>query len=1223
MCEKTSPFKVCICLIFIASLPAANGYADAIYVDMTNTSGPWDGSATYPYQYIQDGIDDANNGDTVIVRPGLYTGEGNREITFTGKAITLLGISGPNETIIDCEGDDMHPRRGICFNSGEDANSILKGFTITGGYYYDNGTGIYCEESSPTITNCVIIDNGSYKRGGGICYLRSPGTPEISNCRIEENSASDGGGGIYCEDSSPKISNCTIVGNYTGLRGGGVSFVLSPSDAEISNCRIEENTAGEAGGGIYCEDSGPKISNCTIVGNESVLFCGAGICCVRSLGNTEISNCRIESNHSGDCAGGIHFYRCNPTVFDCIIVDNEAETYGGGIYCNMSAGAEVSNCRIEGNHAGIDGGGIAISGSCSITIHDCSIVGNSAIELGGGVGIYGWPLLSNCTITGNSAYKGGGIASYNNGSEILGCEISGNTASQDGGGIYTDSGYPKIVECKVSGNTASAYGGGVYAVDLHAPGTLSGCIINDNHCDKGGGLYLIGDGDAVVDGCLLLDNEAIHDGGGIYVRGTYEIRNSTIRQNRVLIYSVDRLYGGGGLCTENVGNPTLENCEIVANHSNSDGGGIKCGFISSMTLTNCTILDNSAVEMGGGIYSAYGAYVVVTNSILWGNTAETGLQLSLKAHTSGLNPSSAKVTYCDVQAGTAGVWVDPCCSLQWQEGNIDAEPIFEDTNTHNYRLMPGSPCIDAGTSVKTPTEDMANSPRCDDPLTPDTGGGLTTYYDIGANEFRWIYVNGQTGDDSWDGLAPSYTGRNGPKQTIQSGLDVAENGNKVTVAPWTYATSRDRNLNFAGKAIRLISETGAEQTIIDCQGLARGFNFDDGEDERVLVEGFTIRNGSADTGGGIKCLGGSNPTIRNCRIENCQVSLYGGALYCHESSPYLQNVELQTNNAALYGGGIYCYSFSSPVIMAAVIRGNTAYAGAGIHCNAGSSPDILNCRISANAADDKGGGIRCDVESSPIVTNCEIVGNSAGSGGGLYCYYGSSPTITNCTLNKNFATLVGGGLVCYDNADAYLTNSILWGNTPQEIYSSSSAPILNFCDIKGGWTGGGANNIDGDPCFVAIGYWVDANDINVPVEPNHPNAAWIDGDYRLVPDSICVDTGDNNSVPMDSFDVDGDFNTIELIPQDLADHLRVADGDCDGNGTVDIGAYEFSYSYLGDFDNQCDIDFADYALLALSWLADEGQPAYNPVCDISSPANFYIDLWDLRVFVSNWLIDIE
>jgi hypothetical protein len=85
---------------------------------------------------IQAGIDAAAEGDTVLVADGTYTGDGNRDIDFTGKAIVVKSENGPENCVIDCQGSVDDPHRGFIFQNGEVHTSILQGFTITNGHVY-------------------------------------------------------------------------------------------------------------------------------------------------------------------------------------------------------------------------------------------------------------------------------------------------------------------------------------------------------------------------------------------------------------------------------------------------------------------------------------------------------------------------------------------------------------------------------------------------------------------------------------------------------------------------------------------------------------------------------------------------------------------------------------------------------------------------------------------------------------------------------------------------------------------------------------------------------------------------------------------------------------------------------------------------------------------------------------------------------------------------------
>jgi predicted outer membrane repeat protein len=283
---------------------------------------------------IQAGIESAIDGDTVLVADGTYTGEGNVNIDFTGKRITVKSVNGASETIIDCQ--KTPDTRGFIFQSGETTASTLAGFTIKNGLIVSGG-GIYCKESSPTITNCVITQNittagGSFDGGGGI-YCNRRSSPVITNCNISQNTAGFAGGGIYCGDfSGPTIINCTITENQACI-----------------------------GGGIACNWSSPSINNCTISQNLSTgggSNTGGGIDC-REYSFPSIANCTIKQNTANN-GGGIYSSPTSyPKITRCIIVQNKANESGGGINCTGTfGGATITNCTITQNIANNDGGGI-------------------------------------------------------------------------------------------------------------------------------------------------------------------------------------------------------------------------------------------------------------------------------------------------------------------------------------------------------------------------------------------------------------------------------------------------------------------------------------------------------------------------------------------------------------------------------------------------------------------------------------------------------------------------------------------------------------------------------------------------------------------------------------------------------------------------------------------------------------------------------------------------
>ncbi len=213
---------------------------------------------------IGDGISAAQHGDTVLVANGIYKGQSNKNLDFRGKVIEVRSENGPEHTIIDCENDG----RGFNFHSGEGRVSVVNGFTITNGSSDGDGGGIACSNSSPTITNCIIIGNSkshSGGNGGGIYCWNS--SPQIINNVIMENSVPGGagyGGGIACSYSSPIISNNIIIGN--SANSGGAIW-CSYSFSVITNNTIAGNSSG-----IYCDSYAAPIMINTILGQDNPIL---------------------------------------------------------------------------------------------------------------------------------------------------------------------------------------------------------------------------------------------------------------------------------------------------------------------------------------------------------------------------------------------------------------------------------------------------------------------------------------------------------------------------------------------------------------------------------------------------------------------------------------------------------------------------------------------------------------------------------------------------------------------------------------------------------------------------------------------------------------------------------------------------------------------------------------------------------------------------------------
>jgi len=231
----------------IATKTNGFAYADVVYVDgSVSTSG--DGiSWRTAKKTIQEGIDAVLSNNmtvmTVLVKYGPYNI--TKPIDFGYQNIKLASDNGTNTTyetaatdasqcIIDAEGRDIEV---FYFDGGQISDAVVRGFTIKGAglrSLFERKSGIYCDDSSPTITKCIITGNT--------------------------------GSGISCVDSSPTITKCTITGNR-GKSSGGI--YSSRSNPTIEDCKITDNAAVWYSGGMHFErDSHATITNCTFTGNS-------------------------------------------------------------------------------------------------------------------------------------------------------------------------------------------------------------------------------------------------------------------------------------------------------------------------------------------------------------------------------------------------------------------------------------------------------------------------------------------------------------------------------------------------------------------------------------------------------------------------------------------------------------------------------------------------------------------------------------------------------------------------------------------------------------------------------------------------------------------------------------------------------------------------------------------------------------------------------------------
>ncbi len=285
---------------------------------------------------IGDALDQAGYCDSVLVGPGVY-----QESLVLPVGVHLVGC-GPELTILEGDGEsavlDIGGREGA---SPDSSATYLAGFTIRGG----GDSGLVIRRSAPFVEDCIIRDNSSPGRGGGVKLWMAQ--PTFVDCMIESNFAYESGGGLWMDSSTPRFDRCDIRGNQSDGSGGGIHAV--ETSIIFSDSRIEGNSAWR-GGGLYADGDISILPDVIVTGNTAIEN-GGGLYLELHV-NRELEGLVITDNFAAGEGGGIYIHASSMSgnVFrDCLIAENEAST-GGGMVIDHGA-LSLEGCTFAANRA--------------------------------------------------------------------------------------------------------------------------------------------------------------------------------------------------------------------------------------------------------------------------------------------------------------------------------------------------------------------------------------------------------------------------------------------------------------------------------------------------------------------------------------------------------------------------------------------------------------------------------------------------------------------------------------------------------------------------------------------------------------------------------------------------------------------------------------------------------------------------------------------------------
>lgn len=884
---------------------------------------------------------------------------------------------------------------------------------------------------------------------------------------------------------------------------------------------------------------------------------------------------------------------CDPVAWPTVLERSGPANYRILLAENLVAG-HLQNVTLRNGYLSgmVNGGGLYATNSVGLVIEGCIVEGNilnhGSNENALGAGMHfnnSQAVITNCHIRNNKTI--GGSTSWN--------------GSGRGGGVYVKGGNVVVESSTISGNRAysvnryGGLGGGIY---LDGVGTqphrishsrLFGNSVDGEHTTakfpwagcpgNGGALYMDGANVAVVEDCVISNNYAFTQGGGVTMAGG-TLRNSLICDNATEGWDAKQaVYGGGGV-------------QVLG---------------TSCRLVNLTVVDNTSVAPTSvaGVNLTAGS---LSNSIVYHNTQKY-LYDEVRRN---LPPSGGTVAHSIAWPKPAGV------------GNTAADPGWLDRSAHNYRLRPGSPALDAGADQEWMTQALdveAEHPR-----------RIGTSVDIGAYEVAFDdygLIADFTADktEGMDALNTTFTAHVAGTSTNgliyrwdldNDGVFDLEGSDKRIVShaygPATFCGVRLQVENAAADIeeitkddfIRVESPTiHVSLTGDGSTGLAWSSAYTNVQDalkhatrdNTILVAGgdyrttaeiawaghsnVTIRGGYQ----GVGTPGANDPThwpttlravgrhrvmllenVQDCVLEGIAladgdayttlVAMYGGGMYILNSSAKIVDCLLTNNQVSTtgdgyaWGGGLYAEAsevaiirtrFSHNVAKDNSMHNNARTLGGGLAAQK-ATVTVLNCEFLNNDSDGQGhfgawGGGMCLVDCTGRVRNTLFAGNRArpragsrgfiGRGGAAYLTAGT--LLENVTIVDNqvqnsgtygFATTAGGVFA----AGGAISNSIVYYNTEEQagvsadVFVETPATIAYTCGSE--LTSGMNGNQASAPEFI--------------------DAA--SGNFRLRETSPCVDAGVTAAWMIGATDLDG--------------NKRILNGRNDRPYWVDLGAYE-------------------------------------------------------------------